>query len=75
MLKHLADFQQHNIVASLRTISKHFAPDKIDVKEILKFLTDMNKFNTEQFTIINLKATNVAIFAKAHTHPSGKGNK
>ena len=68
VLKHLADSQQHNIVVALRTISKHFDSDKIDVQETLKFLTDTYNFETKTFAIINLNATNVAIFAKAHTH-------
>ena len=68
MLKHLANSQQHNIVAALRTISEQFDSDTIDVQETLKFLTDTKNFDTEQFAIINLNATNVAFFAKAHTH-------
>ena len=69
VLKHLANSQQHNIVAALCTIlSEQFDSDAIDVKETLKFLTDTKSFDTEQFVISNLNATNVAIFAKAHTH-------
>ena len=68
VLKHLANSQQHNIVAALCTISEQYDSDKIEVQETLKFLTDMQNFDTEQFAIINLNATNVAIFSKAHAH-------
>ena len=47
VLKHLADSQQHNIVAALHTISEHFDSDKIDVQETLKFLTDTQNSDTE----------------------------
>ena len=70
VLKHLAKAQEHNIVESLRTISKEFNSDAIEAQETLKFLTDTKNFDTEQFAIINLNATNVAIFSKAHTHDS-----
>ena len=71
VLKHLANSQQHNIVAALRTISEQFNSDAIDVQETLKkFLTDTKKFDTEQFAIINLNATNVAVFSKVHAHDS-----
>ena len=68
VLKHLANSQQHNIVAALRTISEQFDSDAIDVQERLKFLTDTHNFDTVQFAIINLNATNVTIFSKVHTH-------
>ena len=65
VLKNLANSQQHNIVAAVRTISKQLDSDAIDEQETLKFLTDTNNFDTEQFVIIDLNATNVAIFSKA----------
>ena len=68
VLKHLAKAQEHNIVESLRTISKEFNSDAIEAQETLKFLTDTKNFDTEQFAIINLNDTNVAIFSKAHEH-------
>jgi len=68
VLKNLANSQQHNIVAAVRTISEQLDSDAIDEQETLKFLTDTNNFDTEQFAIINLNATNVAIFSKAHAH-------
>ena len=74
VLKHLASTQQQNILVSLCTVSKMFDPNKIDIWEtLLKFLTDTTKFNAGKVLIINLNDNNIAIFAKAHIHPSGKG--
>ena len=72
MLKHLATSQEYNIVEALRTISKEFNSDAIDVQETLKFLTDTKSFDTEQVAIINLNNTNVTIFSKAHVHEKSK---
>ena len=68
VLKHLATSQEYNIVEILRTISKEFDSDTINVQETLKFLTNTKNFDTEQFGIINLNDTNVAIFSKAYSH-------
>ena len=68
VLKHLAKAQELNIVEALRTISKEFNSDAIEAQETLKFLTDTKNFDTEQFAIINLNDTNVAIFSTAHAH-------
>ena len=68
VLKHLAQSQEHNIVETLRTISKAFDSQEIDAQETLKFLTDTKNFDTEKFAIINLNDTNVSIFSKAHAH-------
>ena len=72
MLKHLATSQEYNIVEALRTISKEFNSDAINVQETLKYLTDTKNFDTEQFAIINLNDTNVTIFSKAHAHEKSK---
>ena len=72
VLKHLATSQEYNIVEALRTISKEFNSDAIDVQETLKFLTDTKSFDTEQVAIINLNNTNVTIFSKAHAHEKSK---
>ena len=72
MLKHLATSQEYNIVEALRTISKEFNSDAINVQETLKYLTDTKNFDTEQFAIINLNDTNVTIFSKAHAYEKSK---
>ena len=68
VLKHLATSQEYNIVETLRTISKEFNSQAIDVQETLKFLTDTKNFDTEKFAVINLNNTNITIFSKAHAH-------
>ena len=62
-----------NIIEDIQTLIDHFDPTILKPNEALKFiLDDKNKFDSDNFAVINLHGKQINIFTKALEHDNKK---